>query len=816
MPTRTASARPPANVERLEVQHLAVPTDVALPGRVAIDIGAIAQDFFNRSPSGDLDVVLPPLVDAIQRSSRDALWIVAPPITSVRIDDIELRWLELSLKKLVGNEGVLVSKQPLPGLLAACSDERVGLVSAGVEVHRHLLWPLVSAVAAILDVSTGRVWQSADATAELVAPIAAPVVAALTETPFGGDPLVKDAIKYRDTIGREFAAGTPLDQIELPSRRARQRIGQRLQAIYRLALTLVGADPLDPGAQKRLSTWLRKGKKQYFFAQPTSTGTTYLTAEVRREGPSLVVDHVFTQDGGDITEARGHQEAIKHLRTLPRNRWFGPHLMDLLGAAHDAGLDLPETAVDPALMLYMLDPDDPPALGDHVFEGDALEPRARSWLESMDRDKQPPERLVEVARLLPTLDERVGTALKTAELNVPLEIDVATTVPVLAKIERKGAWVGDPFGRTSDPEQIAASWQQVLAERNNHIDQQIALLRPVLGHLDPLRATTAEVVLALWERVASLVGSERPLELTAKQKLKRLAAAGVEEAVALVDLRALTSSSAGPYWLQLISAGERRLMGRFSPQTTGRWGYAKHPLQNLPKHGTDGRRIRAGLYGPPGYKIVAADWDSFESRLLASVTGDPVLLAAAWDPSENMHAVMAATLSTSRSESKAATHAIAYGQSKDGFWKSHPEFPRAKACNLYDRIWWLARGATAYQENFKRTFVAGRSVRSPAGWRRKPTKWREGFNMLIQGMAADIMRWVLCALDVELAAFGAFLIHQTHDEVFVATPSEKVIAVVATLREAMNRGVRECSGLLAVDVPLPVKVRQGRSWLDVS
>src|SRR5262249_21636475 len=90
---------------------------------------------------------------------------------------------------------------------------------------------------------------------------------------------------------------------------------------------------------------------------------------------------------------------------------------------------------------------------------------------------------------------------------------------------------------------------------------------------------------------------------------------------------------------KLISTYVNGLVGLVDPETsrlhtsfnqtiaaTGRLSSSEPNLQNIPVRSAEGRRIRAVFVAPPGMQLLAADYSQVELRVLAHLTGDPVLV----------------------------------------------------------------------------------------------------------------------------------------------------------------------------------------------
>lgn len=82
-------------------------------------------------------------------------------------------------------------------------------------------------------------------------------------------------------------------------------------------------------------------------------------------------------------------------------------------------------------------------------------------------------------------------------------------------------------------------------------------------------------------------------------------------------------------------------------------------------------------------------------------------------------------------------------------------------------------------------------------------------NTTIQGSAADIAKAAMCAIDNRMKQLPddkrARLVLQMHDELIYEVPEESKDSFIPLLKQAMESTVQ-------LIVPLPVKVKTGKSW----
>ncbi|UQA61357.1 DNA polymerase [Polyangium aurulentum] len=796
-----------------EVQRLLARGPGSLPDVLVVDVGALIRWAYDEDPSAD---IWPTLLEAGQRTHRRLAWIVAGrAVPHPALDHSILDAIEARLVAMFGAAAVLRSSEPLPALLAvvATPGDRVGVVSAGLESRPYELWLLHDGRAhALLDIATGQIWTHSAVAEHLGDPYRLPFLHAIVGTEPGSRPIVKEARNYLEGLCLAAVSGTPFEHAEIPPRVKKALINNK-NNIDVEARRLRGEGLTDLAARAGLRLWLDAPSPR---ASAVGTpGTTYVLAEVDRSSSTIAFKRVSVQHGLQHRAVAGHGPSLSLLKSAVQDdpgRWFIPHALDVLGGMADHGLVLPFAAVDPAYVTFALNPDMPLSITDRCAAALSLSAAARRWLEDAQRDLPFPNAAPDwndLIEILPLLDRDLSGALRQEGLDDLLEHDIGPTLPVLAKLERQGAWVHIPSGYSS--------WDDVRRDLQRQLESLQQIFMPLFSDLDPYRAEFEELVLLLKRAHGRLDDDVWSADLSAEDKFNRYVFGGAPEAVALDRARSIATSAF--YWQSLLQQAGGRLRGVLAPTATGRWGFHNAPLHNLPKKSIEGKLLRSALCAPPDYILIGCDYDAFEARLLAALSGDPVLLAAA--NAADMHAEMANRLSgaapgsVSRDAAKVGVYAIIYGQSLRGFCCRQATFTHQNSTELYQRVEATVASALAYRHAEIGAYAKNKYVKTRGGWRRwAPTK-RAAFNTLIQGLGADILRRVLRELDRQLARMDAFIVHQAHDEIIVASRLQCANHVAQLLEGTMKSAATWPPSLLPRPVPLYVKIHRGYRWADL-
>lgn len=263
---------------------------------------------------------------------------------------------------------------------------------------------------------------------------------------------------------------------------------------------------------------------------------------------------------------------------------------------------------------------------------------------------------------------------------------------------------------------------------------------------------------------------------------------------------------------------------------TGRLSSSEPNLQNIPIRLEMGRLIRkVFIPSRADNLLLTADYSQIELRILAHVSGDPVLLKA-FREGEDIHARTASEVfgvpleevtREMRARAKAVNFGIIYGLSDFGLARDikvdrqtarlyiENYFARYAGVKSYiDRVIQEARsrGYVTTLLNRRRylpdLFSSNRIVRNAAE--------RTAMNTPIQGSAADIIKLAMVNIHRELAEHGlkAKMILQVHDELIFDAPANEI--------EQLQELVKRCmENALLLDVPLLVDLKTGKNWYDV-
>lgn len=262
------------------------------------------------------------------------------------------------------------------------------------------------------------------------------------------------------------------------------------------------------------------------------------------------------------------------------------------------------------------------------------------------------------------------------------------------------------------------------------------------------------------------------------------------------------------------------LEGRVHPEfkqcrtATGRLSSARPNLQNVPIEGAQGR-LRELFIAPEGKKLIRLDFKQMELRVFAALTQDEAMLKA-FAEGKDIHQETADALHIDRSHGRNVNFLMLFG---GGAWKISHEFgvPIDEAKRMIQKYYGQFPGIPRYFKEMKEKLEAERRAYTYFGrvrrldalyaedWRVKDQGLREGFNMPIQGTAAEIVKLVMIDLHHK---HSAPILIQVHDELLFEVNANEADEYARWLWEYVPTLV-EIEG-----VRFPVDVGVGNNWRE--
>ncbi|HET6529552.1 MAG TPA: bifunctional 3'-5' exonuclease/DNA polymerase [Actinoplanes sp.] len=262
--------------------------------------------------------------------------------------------------------------------------------------------------------------------------------------------------------------------------------------------------------------------------------------------------------------------------------------------------------------------------------------------------------------------------------------------------------------------------------------------------------------------------------------------------------------------------------GRFRPEyvpggvVSGRWATRGGGALQVPKV------VRRAVVAEPGWRFVVADAGQLEPRVLAAVSGDTRLAAAA--SAGDLYAALAAdAFGGDRAKAKVALLGAMYGQTGGAAIPAlavlRQSYPTAfdyvesaartgEAGGLVRS--WLGRtcppASTGWRDAGSEPPEEAGSAELPQGGASGRARGRFTRNFVIQATAAEWALVLLATLRTALEGSKAELVFFVHDEVVVHCPEEEAPAVTEAVHASAAQAGRLLFGDTEVRFPLDVSV----------
>ncbi|MEK7542117.1 MAG: DNA polymerase, partial [Patescibacteria group bacterium] len=259
---------------------------------------------------------------------------------------------------------------------------------------------------------------------------------------------------------------------------------------------------------------------------------------------------------------------------------------------------------------------------------------------------------------------------------------------------------------------------------------------------------------------------------------------------------------------------------------TGRISSVQPNLQNIPKQGEWGRRIRRGFIAEKGFSLVSFDYSQMELRIAAHLSGDEQMRSF-FQAGEDIHKMTAASVfgvlskevtDEMRFSAKALNFGVLYGMGAQGFAKS-AGIPIDKARDFIEQYFVRFPKIYEYMEKTKEFARTHSYVETMFGRRRylpevnsstpqlRAAAERMAQNHPIQGSLADLVKMAMVKIQQELAPpkEEVRMLLQIHDELLFEIADGIVEARSRPIKLLMEK-------ILVLKVPLQVDVKKGKNW----
>ncbi len=260
---------------------------------------------------------------------------------------------------------------------------------------------------------------------------------------------------------------------------------------------------------------------------------------------------------------------------------------------------------------------------------------------------------------------------------------------------------------------------------------------------------------------------------------------------------------------------------------TGRLSSTEPNLQNIPIRTELGAKIRRAFIAAPGHVLIAADYSQIELRVMAHLSGDP-LLTTSFASGEDVHERTAIEMfgpvdgksSDKRRAAKMINYGIIYGLSDFGL-ASRLQIER-KLAKLYITEYFARyKGVKDFLDELVIRARRDGGARTLLGrFRPLPDLHTRNYavrayaeriakNTPIQGTAADILKQAMIDVQAALRTHepSTRMLLTVHDELVLEAPEDRKDAVSALVQRAMENAVQ-------LRVPLRVDIGAAASWAD--
>jgi DNA polymerase-1 len=235
-------------------------------------------------------------------------------------------------------------------------------------------------------------------------------------------------------------------------------------------------------------------------------------------------------------------------------------------------------------------------------------------------------------------------------------------------------------------------------------------------------------------------------------------------------------------------------------------------------------RVREAFVAPKGAKLLSADYNQIELRVMAHLSGDQ-RLKDIFKAGEDIHTRTASEILEKKPEeitkddrrlAKVVNFGIMYGLSPFGLSRAL-KIDREQATGIIERYFEEFPAVKRWQEKTLEEVYEKGYVETLGGFKRYLVELKQGnariraagerqaINSPVQGTAADVIKAAMIVLAKKLKDFDTKMILQVHDELVFEVPEKELEKVIPTIKESMEKTFK-------LDVPLVVEMKVGQSW----
>ena len=337
-------------------------------------------------------------------------------------------------------------------------------------------------------------------------------------------------------------------------------------------------------------------------------------------------------------------------------------------------------------------------------------------------------------------------------------------------------------------------------------------------------------------KIASLKKTKKGSFATSASVLEDLAFKGYDFPKLVLEWRQ-TSKLKNTYSDTLpehINKNTKRIHTSFllAATTTGRLASSDPNLQNIPIKTEEGKDIRRAFIAEKNKKLISADYNQIEMRILADLA-DVKELKKAFNNNDDIHSLTASQVfgteinkvdQDMRRKAKAINFGIIYGISQYGLAKqinvSNVEaeeflnsyflkFPEIKDY-MSETIKFCRKSGFVNNIFGRKTHITGINDKN---FNVRNFQERAAINAPIQGSASEIMRMAMIRLDDEISDKknnNLKMLLQIHDELIFEVEEKNIINSSKIIKKIMT-SVKD-SNLHSFSIPLLVDINSGDNW----